>query len=141
MAATDVPVIRFDEPIVDGFGRLTKRAFDWFAGMRLRAGGDDDKIDAAFQTAAAAAPASTQVVASGGLQVGGTLTGNVGLAFYRVVTTVALLPTTGNAIGDWAYALDGRKPGEAASAGTGVPVWWSAQSAWYAVTSGAVVTS
>jgi len=53
--------------------------------------------------------------------VGGALADDVGVALYQVVTQVALLPTTGNFDGNWAYAVDGRKVGEGAGAGVGSP--------------------
>jgi len=55
------------------------------------------------------------------------------------VTCQANLPSSA-AEGDWAYALNGRKTGEAAGAGTGVPCWRS-NGAWIAVDSGAAVTA
>jgi hypothetical protein len=57
------------------------------------------------------------------------------------VYTVAGLPATA-ASGQWAFASNGRKPGEGAAAGTGVPVFFNtATNTWFAYTSGAVVTS
>lgn len=56
--------------------------------------------------------------------------------------TVATLPTTGVANGQYAFASNGRKPGEGAAAGTGVPVFWNgATSTWFSYCSGAVVTA
>lgn len=72
------------------------------------------------------------VIAAGGLQGGGGLDADVGIALYRTVSSVAQLPSAGNRPGDWAYALDGRKPGEIAGAGTGVPVFWS-HTTWFSV--------
>jgi hypothetical protein len=55
--------------------------------------------------------------------------------------TVATLPATGLA-GQFAWASNGRKPGEGAGVGTGVPVFWnSATSQWFSYLSGVVVTS
>jgi hypothetical protein len=54
--------------------------------------------------------------------------------------TVAALPTTA-ATGALAYAVNGRKPGEGSGAGTGIVVWYNVTGAWFAVTSGAQVTS
>ncbi len=120
-------------PLVGCGGRPTPYFLDWLT-----------SVIAAINTAAAlagnAAPASLNIVATGGLQRGGPLRDDIGVALYRAVKPVAQLPTIGNAPGDWAYALDGRKPGEAAGAGTGVPVFWSV-TAWCAVTSGAQVTA
>ena len=91
----------------------------------------------------AAVPKVTEVVAGSGLHAGGALQGNIGIALYRRIGTVASFPTTGNSAGDMAYALDGRKPGEGAGVGTGVPCFWTPGTPngfWIAVTSGATVT-
>lgn len=54
---------------------------------------------------------------------------------------VADLPATA-AEGQPAFATDGRKPGEGAAAGTGVPVFFnSATNTWFSYCSGAVVMS
>ena len=94
--------------------------------IRKRVGGFSDKVDQAAVTADAAAPGTTEVVAGSGLQVGGQISGNVPVALYKVVTSVAGLPATDNAAGDWAYATNGRNSGEGAAAGTGTPVVWNA---------------
>ena len=120
-------------PLVGGTGRSTPYFQGWLSSLV-------DALNAAATQASNAAPATLKIVAAGGLQRGGPLRDEVGLALYRAVKPTAQLPITGNAPGDWAYALDGRKPGEAAGAGTGVPVFWSV-SAWFAVTSGAQVTA
>jgi hypothetical protein len=99
-----------------------------------------DALNAAAQLASAAAPSTLNIVPTGGLQRGGALQGDVGVALYRAMATVDQLPMTGNAPGDWAYALNGRKPGESDGGGTGVPVFWSA-SAWFAATSGYQVSA
>lgn len=53
---------------------------------------------------------------------------------------VAALPATG-AAGQFAWASNGRKPGEGAGSGTGVPVFWNPSTAqWFSYLSGAVVT-
>ena len=68
---------------------------------------------------------------------------NAGLMVLPVpsIYTVAGLPATG-ATGQFAYASNGRKPGEGAGSGTGVPVFWNAGSAsWFSYCSGAAVTS
>lgn len=70
-------------------------------------------------------PNTREVNAGAGLQGGGTLEANVALRLYDTVATVADLPTTGNAVGNWAYALNGRNSGEGGGAGTGCPVQWS----------------
>jgi hypothetical protein len=140
MAATRIPPPPFGVPFLDG-GQISN-AWQLFLNALYQAAYGDgfDKTDAAYQAAIAAAPAGTQVLAGGGLQGGSDLSGNVGIGMYAAICDVASLPTTGVVAGDWAYALDGRKTGESAGAGTGVPVWRSA-GAWYAVDSGAVVTS
>jgi hypothetical protein len=54
---------------------------------------------------------------------------------------VAGLPATA-ANGQYAFAANGRKPGEGAAAGTGVPVFFnSVTGTWFSYSSGAVVTS
>ena len=87
--------------------------------------------------ASAAVPATRNVVGVGGLHGGGPLSDEVGLALYRALAPVSRLPSAGLALGDWAFALDGRKPGEAAGAGTGVPVFWS-RIGWCSVSGGQV---
>ncbi len=141
MVATRVPPPPFNVPVLDGTGFASAWAF-WIQAVNDAIYGEGfDKIDAGYQTAVAAAPATAEVTAVGGLHgVGSQIGSNVGIALYRAVTGVAALPASGVAEGDWAYALDGRKAGEAAGAGTGVPVWRS-QGAWIAVDSGAAVTS
>jgi len=127
--------------LVAGSGQVSAGWLAWFNAVFDRLGAGVDKVDAAYTAAAAAAPRTTQVVAIGGLHNGGSLTeDNVAVSFYRAMTVAANLPTTGNNEGDWAYAYDGRKPGEGSGAGTGVPVWWT-KGAWYAATSGAAVTT
>ena len=55
--------------------------------------------------------------------------------------TVATLPATGLS-GQFAWASNGRKPGEGGGAGTGVPVFWnSATSQWFSYLSGVAVTA
>jgi hypothetical protein len=55
--------------------------------------------------------------------------------------TVATLPATGLS-GQFAWASNGRKPGEGAGTGSGVPVFWnSATSQWFSYLSGAVVAA
>ena len=54
--------------------------------------------------------------------------------------TFAALPATA-ATGANAWVSDGRKPGEGAGTGTGVPVFWNpATTQWFSYLSGAVVT-
>jgi hypothetical protein len=137
MAATDVSPPPLNRPFLDGAFVSTPWQI-WFSALRDRTGGAADKVDAAHAAALAAVPQTTQVVAGGGLQVGGALHQNVPVTLYVASTTVAMLPASGLAQGDWAYAQNGRKPGEAAGAGTGVPCFWSGTS-WIAVTSGQAV--
>jgi hypothetical protein len=125
MSAQLVNIPPWQLPMVDAAGRVTAAWQWWFAQMFDRSGGTADKIDAAHAAAVGAVPKSTEVIAGGGLQIGGALGGNVALALYTTKATVADLPTEGASEGDWAYALDGLKSGETAGNGTGVPVWWS----------------
>ncbi len=70
------------------------------------------------------------------------LKGGVSVDPAPAVYTVAALPTTGIAAGQWAWASNGRKAGEGSGAGTGVPVFWNpTTSSWYSYLSGAAVTS
>lgn len=134
----------FAKPATDGQGFLTGWFKAWVNAMDARVGGRNDKVDAAHAAALAAVPQTTQVVAGGGLQAGGSLTGNVGLVLYAAIGPLASLPTTGLAEGDVAYALDGLKPGETTGNGTGAPCWWSVvggTGGWYAFGSGALVTT
>jgi hypothetical protein len=139
MPATPVSTPPFSRPLTDSGGFVTRAWIPVIQTLFARTGGNFDKVEAAYSAAKAAAPASAEVVAGAGLQGGGQVGPNVGLGLYLAVTSVANLPTSA-AEGDWAYALDGRKTGEAAGSGTGVPCWWS-NSAWIAVDSGAAVTS
>lgn len=100
-----------------------------------------DAHNIASGLAAGAVPNTRQVIAAGGLQAPApSLSADVGIVFYKAMTDVADLPTAGNAIGDWAFAFNGRKPGEAAGSGTGVPCFWS-NNVWIAATSGAAVAA
>jgi hypothetical protein len=55
--------------------------------------------------------------------------------------TVATLPASG-ASGQFAFATNGRKPGEGVGSGTGVPVFFNSHTGtWFSYCSGAVVTS
>ena len=56
--------------------------------------------------------------------------------------TVAGLPTTGNSAGAYAWASNGRLPGQGSGAGTGCPIFWNAAtSQWYSFLSGAQITA
>lgn len=139
MTAQLVPPPPHPLPMTGADGSLTRPWRAFFVGLYNRVGGTADKVDAAHTLAVGAVPQGTQVVASGGLQVGGALGGNVGLALYTVFTNVAGLPVSANR-GDFAFALDGRKAGEGAGLGTGTPVWWGGAS-WIAVDTGATVAA
>lgn len=55
--------------------------------------------------------------------------------------TVAALPVTG-AAGQYAWASNGRKAGEGAGVGTGVPVFWNTTThSWFSYLSGVAVTA
>jgi hypothetical protein len=125
MTAQRLPSPNFNNAFVDGRGFLTRWAQAWISSADSRLGGRQDKVDAVAVTASAATPQSTQVVAGGGLQLGGTLNGNVAVALYHSVDLAAKLPTLGNAEGDWCYALDARKLAETTGNGSGMPVFWS----------------
>ncbi|HEY3797151.1 MAG TPA: hypothetical protein VGL58_02275 [Caulobacteraceae bacterium] len=141
MAATQVPALDYAAQLVEpASGRLTPYGDAFLRALLARTGGSADKVDVAHSLATAAVPQGTEVVAAGGLQNGGALGGNVGLALYRTKDAAANLPTSAVGEGDWAYALDGRKPGEGAGAGTGVPVIYS-QGSWISAYSGAAVTT
>ena len=141
MTAYVVPPVPAKTTFLDAGGNISRGWLTWLQAVYNRLGGAVDKVDAAYVLATNALPSTTQVTAAGGLRAIGVLgAGSVGIVMYRKSTTVSLLPTSGNATGDWSYATNGRKPGEAAAAGTGVPVFWSAGN-WYAVTSGAIVTA
>ena len=139
MASVSVPPPPFNQAFLDGAHVSTAWRL-WLQTLFRRIGGTaQDKVDAAYVAALGAAAAKAQVIGTGGLQGGGALGGNVGLALYASISAVASLPA-GVTDGDWAYAVDGRKPGEGAGAGTGVPCFWS-NGHWVAATSGAPVTS
>jgi hypothetical protein len=141
MSATRVPPPPFSTPFLDG--GFVSGVWRFFLSALFDAvyGEGFDKIDAAHTVAIAAVPKATQVIAGGGLQgAGSSLSGNVGIAFYRTRAPATSLPLSGNDEGDWAYAYDGRKPGEGPGSGTGVACFWSAGH-WIAVTSGAAVTT
>jgi hypothetical protein len=140
MTATRLPPPPFNTPLLEaGF---VSSAWQFFVTALYNIVYEDgaDKVEAAHAAAQASVRQSTQVIAGGGLQVGGQLSDNVAIALYRVKAAVAALPRAGNAEGDWAYAINGRKPAEAAGSGTGVPCFWS-NGAWVAATSGAPVAA
>lgn len=112
------------QPLTDKNGRVTNGWANFFLAAFQRIGGGSDKVQAAYDLANAASPATHLVNAGAGLDGGGTLTGDVTLRLYVAVTTVATLPASA-ALGAWAFATDGRNSGEGAAAGTGCPVCWN----------------
>jgi hypothetical protein len=139
MAATPISAPPFGVPLTDSQGYVSRAWQPVLQALFQRTGGNFDKVEAAYAASQAAAPGTAEVVAGAGLQGGGQVGPNVGLSLYLARTDVASLPTSA-AEGDWAYALNGRKTGEAAGSGTGVPVWWS-NGHWVAVDSGAAVAA
>lgn len=138
MTSTPLPAPPFKVPLTDPSGQVSRAWQAFLQALYVRSGGSFDKIDVAHAAALAAVPRSSRVLGVAGLHAGGDLSGDVAVALYRALRTVASLPTAGISDGDWAYAVDGRKAGEAAGAGTGVPVW-SSGGRWFAIDSGAVV--
>jgi len=128
-----VPLFNFSNPITDAEGNATQAFRTWMTAVAK-------DLNAASPLAAAAVPNTTNVIAAGGLQTGGALGSDVGVTLYKIITTVAGLPTTTTAGGDWAFARNGRKPGEGAGLGTGCPVVWS-NGNWYSSFSGAIVAA
>jgi hypothetical protein len=133
-----LPPPPFSQAVLDG-SFLSRAWQNWAQAVQTALGGRTDKVAAAYDTAMAAAPGTAEVVAGAGLQGGGQVGPNVGISLYAAVTAVATLPTAANA-GDWAFATNGRKPGESSGAGTGAPVVWT-NGAWVSVFSGAAVTA
>lgn len=121
------------QPVTGPSGRATLYLLGWIADLMAA-------LDALSARTVNGVPSTRTVVAAGGLQGGGALAADVGLSLYRVAAPVAQLPLSGNTPGDWAYAVDGRKPGEAAGSGTGVPVFWS-HTAWFSACGGAQVAA
>ena len=84
-------------------GQLTPYGYRVLKGIVDRIGGAaNDAVAAASNLAAAAVPQTRQIVAAGGLQLGGDLTDNVGVTLYIAIGATASLPTVGIAVGDWA---------------------------------------
>ena len=100
MTATLVPAPPVHLPMVDKDGMVTPAWRSWFQAMHTRSGGTVDKVASAFTAAMAAVPITTEIVAGAGLHHGGPLAGNIAVALYRAITTVAGLPMTGNSAGD-----------------------------------------
>jgi len=140
MTAKAVPPPPFRQPMLNPGGEVSRPWQAFFTGLFNRVGGLVDKVDTSHTLAMGAVPQGTQIVAAGGLAVGGSLGGNVGVALYKAAVSVANLPTVNN-IGDWAYAVDGRKNGEGAAAGTGTPVYWDKSGAWKTLDTGATVAA
>ena len=120
-------------PIIGSGGRPSAYFLGWLSSVV-------DALNASTQQASAAVPSTLNIVPTGGLQRGGPLSEDVGVSLYRAMVMVDQLPMIGNTPGDWAYALNGRKPGESDGAGTGVPVFWSV-AAWFSATSGYQVSA
>lgn len=103
------------------------------------------QVAAAANAALAAASAEEAVLndrrvnAGAGLAGGGNLGADVAVRFYVDMNVVANLPATATP-GAWCFATNGRKSGEGAGAGTGVPVCWDG-SHWIAPWSSAAVTA
>lgn len=73
--------------------------------------------------------------------IGKTLAAGLTVNATPAVYTVASLPATG-ANGQWAFASNGRKPGEGAGSGTGVPVFFNgATGTWFSYCSGTAVAA
>ncbi|HXV00659.1 MAG TPA: hypothetical protein VG166_09185 [Caulobacteraceae bacterium] len=141
MASVNVPTLDYNAQLVDpASGKLTRYGYELFRSLQERTGGQSDKVDAAHAIASAAVPQVTEVIGSGGLQEGGALGGNIGVSLYMAYAAVADLPTAKAGEGDWAYALDGRKPGETTGSGTGVPCFWSS-GGWISACDGAAVSA
>lgn len=134
-----VPQPDFGLPFVDGAGRLSRWAKAWMQAASKLLDGATTPLATTHALASSAVPQGTEVVAAGGLQHGGALGGNVGVALYVVFDAVAGLPASAG-LGDWAYALDGRKNGEGSGSGSGTPCWWDG-TAWIAPDTGAAVAA
>ena len=137
MASTPAFRPPFKTALTDAKGFVTRAWEPIIQSIFSRLGGQVDKVEAAYQIAQAAAPATAEVVAGAGLSGGGEVGSNTALSLYVAQAAVASLPTASQE-GDWAYAIDGRKVGEGSGSGTGVPCWWS-NGAWIAVDSGTPV--
>lgn len=85
--------------------------------------------DAALQAIRSTAP----VQVGGSLTVTGPLTVQGGALVLPSYTVAALPPASAGAV---AYATNGRKPGEAAGAGSGILVWGTAAKQWLSILSG-----
>ena len=135
-----VPIPPYASPLLVN-GQLNRLWRNFFTGLYEAVGGrGGDKVAAAYDLAVGAAPQSTQIIAGAGLYGADDLVGNASIALYKYKTSVANLGATNNIEGEWAYATNGRKPGEGAGSGTGVPCFWS-NGNWIAVTSGVAVTA
>lgn len=128
----------FQEAFVDESGNLTIWARQFLTAVFNRLGGPLDKVDEAFVLASGAVPQTTEIVAAFGLAGGGALTANVGVQLGMGAFTVAALPT--GALGQWAYAVDGRKHGESSGSGSGTWTWFDGSN-WICMDSGATVAA
>jgi hypothetical protein len=80
--------------------------------------------------------ASTQLLAA----IQQVLVGGVAILATWPVYLVADLPATA-AVPTFAYASDGRKPGEGGGSGTGVPVFFDISGVWFSFCDGAAVAA
>lgn len=113
---------------VDDKGRLTPAWRAFVQGVFKRLGGSVDNVASALLLSLAAVT-GIQIVASGGLQFGGSAVGGaIPIALYRYKGPVSGLPlatdTPPPETGDHAFATDGRNSGEGAGLGTGCEVIW-----------------
>lgn len=138
MTAQPLGTPDFANPQVNGDGRASIGLRQFMTNVFKRLGGTTDKVEAAFQLASGATTQTTEVVAGRGLTGGGPLVSNIAIQFGLGAYTVALLPA-GQTL-QFAYAIDGRKNGEASGAGTGTWVWWD-NANWIAFDSGAPVAA
>lgn len=103
------------------------------------------QVAAAANAALAAASAEEAVLkdrrvnAGAGLSGGGNLGADIAVRLYVAMDIVASLPAIATP-GAWAYATNGRKSGEGAGVGTGLPVCWDGSN-WIAPWSSAAVTA
>lgn len=149
--------------LVPGTGAAAQRLSAWASGVLLQSGGSvsgnlaisgsvtvGSSLSVAGTLSATGMIVSSTASVSGNFAVGGNIlaSGSVlaqsglnvagGLAIVPVYRVSALPPAV---IGAVAYANDGRKPGEAAGAGTGMLVWGSGGGQWFSAATGTPVQS
>lgn len=96
------------------------------------AGGPQQAAQVDLSTLVASLQALTQTLGNNARLLNSVLSAGIAVLSAPASYTVAALPATA-AAGAFAWASNGRKPGEASGAGTGVPVffnpltsnWWS----------------